>query len=222
MTDHMSSASSRPTQLPPTTQSQMTTGAVTTRCKVPFPPAPLPSSSFANDPEQRGDDEQEEWGRQRRHRAPRPCMDVRRADGRRDRGIIDAAVVEPCGPKFGGGEGGGMKRQSIGKGEVASSFSDESCRGRGCVVKRCGQRPWGEGGRGTTMTTMAGGVVASSLALARLRSQLSSILLSRTKKEKERGALEGPNNQHIIGKKQINRPHHFYFSFFNPPNLIFP
>ena len=103
VTDHMLSASSRPTQLPPTTQSRMTTGAVMTTCKVPVPPAPLPLSSFANDPERRGDDEEEEWGRQRRHRAPRPCMDVRRADGRRDRGVVDAAVVEPCGPKFGGG-----------------------------------------------------------------------------------------------------------------------
>jgi hypothetical protein len=58
-----------------------------------------------------------------------------------------------------------------------------------------------------TMTMMAGGVVASSLALARLRSQLSSILLSRTEKEKEKekekesGALEGPNNQHNLDKK---------------------
>jgi hypothetical protein len=52
-----------------------------------------------------------------------------------------------------------------------------------------------------TMTMMAGGVVASSLALARLRSQLSSILLSRTEKEKESGALEGPNNQHNLDKK---------------------
>jgi hypothetical protein len=53
------------------------------------------------------------------------------------------------------------------------------------------------------MTMMAGGVVASSLALARLRSQLSSILLSRTEKEKEKesGALEGPNNQHNLDKK---------------------
>ena len=37
-------------------------GAVTTMCEVPVPPAPSPSSSFANDREQRGDDEEEEWG----------------------------------------------------------------------------------------------------------------------------------------------------------------
>ena len=59
---------------------------------------------------------------QRRYRAPRPNMDVRRADGRSDRGVVDVAVVEPRGPKFGGREGGVMKRQSIGKGEVASSL----------------------------------------------------------------------------------------------------
>mgnify|MGYP006189383031 CR=1 FL=1 len=112
------------------------------------------------------------------------------------------------------GEGGGRSHRHrratktrCGEEMWGRGDSDESCGGRGCVfviflvVERCGQRPWGEGGRGTTMTTMAGGVVVSSLALARLRSQLSSILLSQTEKEKKRDALEGPNNQHIIGKK---------------------
>ncbi len=40
---------------------------------------------------------------QRRHWAPRPCMDVGRADGRRDRGVVDVAVVKPRETKFGGG-----------------------------------------------------------------------------------------------------------------------
>jgi hypothetical protein len=69
---------------------------------------------------------------QRRHRAPRPNMDVRRADGRRDRGVVDVTVVELHGPKFGEEGGGGMKRQSIAKGEVAS-LSSSSREGEGGV-----------------------------------------------------------------------------------------
>jgi hypothetical protein len=59
------------------------------------------------------------------------------------------------------------RRHDVGK-RWGRGGNDDSCGRRGCVivvvvivVERCGQRPGGEGGRRTTMTTMAGRVVTS-------------------------------------------------------------
>ena len=93
-------------------------------------------------------------------------MDVQWADGRRDRGVVDVAVVEPRGPKFGGGEGGGMKQQSIGKGEVASSLSS-SREGEGggrlhCHCRAMKATVWGKDVGAGAATKVAGGEAVSS------------------------------------------------------------
>jgi len=153
----MSSVSSRPTQSPPTTQSRTRTGAVATTCKVAVPPAPLPSSSFANDRERRGDDEEEEWGSVViGHHGP-----AWMSDGRMGEGIgvsLTSRLLSRVGQNS--GRGGKWNETTINckrggcivvvvvkrggrRGEVASSSSseemwgrrdsDDICGGRGCV-----------------------------------------------------------------------------------------
>ena len=126
------------------------------------------------------------------------CIVVVLVKGGGRRGEVASSSLSHEGDGVGKRCGGGGTATKVAGGEAVSSSSSWLSNGLG---KDPGER--GAGGRRSTMTTMTGGVVASLLALERLRSQLSSILLSRTEKEKEKesGALKGPNNQHNIGKK---------------------
>ena len=150
----MSSVSSRPTQSPPTTRSRTRTGAVATTCEVAVPPAPLPSSSFANDRERRGDDEEEEWGSVViGHHGP-----AWMSDGRMGEGIgvsLTSRLLSRVGQNS--GRGGKWNETTINckrggcivvvvvkrggrRGEVASSSSSEEMWGRGDSDDICGGR----------------------------------------------------------------------------------
>jgi hypothetical protein len=117
-----------------------TTGAVTAKCKVTVPPAPLPSLLFANDWEGRGD---EEWGSVVvGHHGALHAYRGRRADG----GRVVPTAVEPRGKQCGGVRGAGGGTTDVSEGKVASSSPsrEEEKGGRSHSRRRAKKTRWGE------------------------------------------------------------------------------